>query len=213
LLMLKWNVFSKNSFWLIIFTAILTYIVWQEFYQFFHISNFYGNLIWNFDLEERLWTLELETRRTRIVNHYFMWLLILKFWHLLFVYVFWLFFALRVNERLSIRYPLYSVNYQNIIILFLMNWLIMFPWIKFYFRKFLDIPYFWFYVNNRFILGRMLFNDLGILLLGFLNSEFSHNKVFSMTTFYYWFNLNTTFIYNLGKKHFIRNSIIDTLSQ
>jgi hypothetical protein len=54
-LSLKWNVFSKQSLWLLAITLVLTYAVWLEFYQFFHIISFYGNLIWVYDYEEFLW--------------------------------------------------------------------------------------------------------------------------------------------------------------
>jgi len=46
LLSLKWNVFTKHILWLFILTILLIYIVWMEFYQFFHAVNFYGNFNW-----------------------------------------------------------------------------------------------------------------------------------------------------------------------
>lgn len=147
LLMLKWNTFSKYSILLLICTAFLTYVIWIEFYQFYHIVNFYGNLNWVFDLDERLWNLELEPRRTRMVNNYVMWLLILKFWHLLFVYIFWLFFTLRCWEIKRTRYPLLAANYQNLIILYIMSWLFMYPWIKIFFFENL-----WIYRTHDFTL-------------------------------------------------------------
>lgn len=213
LLTVKWNVFSKHSIWLLTFTFILTYVVWLEFYQFFHITNFYGNLVWNYDIDEKLWSLDLEARRTRIVNHYMMWLLILKFWHLLFVYAFWLFFVLRSWEKTSTKYTLLAANHQNLIILFLMSWLIMLPWIKIYFRRFMDIPYFWFYVNNRILAGRLFFNDLKIFWYGIvdfsLNNLLNYNDIFKKIPFFYWIETNSSLLYNQTRKHYIRNVIID----
>lgn len=213
LLTIKWNVFSKHSLWLLIFTIILTYIIWVEFYQFFHIVNFYGNLIWNYDVDEKIWNLELEARRTRIVNHYVMWLLILKFWHLLFVYGFWIFFILRNIEKTHVKYPLFSANHQNLIILFLMNWLYMFPWIKIYFRKFLDMPYFWFYVNNRNLLVRLFFNDLKNFWYAIYTTDtiYFYKTIFLQTPFFYWIETNKNLIYNQTRKHFIRNQIVDLI--
>lgn len=214
LLSIKWNIFSKLSSWLLFFTITLTYIVWLEFYQFFHIVNFYGNLVWNYDMDEKMWLLELETRRTRIVNHYVMWLLILKFWHLLFVYIFWLFFVLRGVEKNSIRYPLFSANHQNLIILFIMSWLYMFPWFKLYFRKFLDMPYFWFYLNNRNFFIREFFVDLKVLWYGLLEVILQNSRItsFKYIPFIYWFQTNKYFVFNLAPKHIIRNQIIEMLS-
>ena len=116
LLSLKWNVFSKSNFLCLLVTALLGFILWQEFYQFFHVMAFYGNLAWVYDVEEHLWNLEVEFRRTRITNHYVTICLVAKFWHLVFVVVFWMFFVLRCLEHGRIRYPLFSANFQNFII-------------------------------------------------------------------------------------------------
>lgn len=213
ILILKWNVFSKYSFWLLLLTLTLTYIVWLEFYQFYHIVNFYGNLNWIFDSEERVWNLELETRRTRIVNNYVMWLLILKFWHLLFVYIFWLFFVLRSWEIKRSRYPLLAANFQNILILYLMSWLTMYSWIKVFARKFMDIPYNWFYVNNRIFFWRIFFNDLKIYWYGLSNFLNVRNHAqYSKHPFYYLIETVKLLPTFNTQKHFIKTAILTTLN-
>lgn len=40
----KFTPLNKQSHILLVITVILLYVVWLEFYQFFHILNFYGNL-------------------------------------------------------------------------------------------------------------------------------------------------------------------------
>jgi len=70
LLSLKWNTFSKTNNISFFITIILFYIAWLEFYQLFHLMNCYGNANWVYDFSEHLWNLELEFKRTRIVNHY-----------------------------------------------------------------------------------------------------------------------------------------------
>lgn len=212
ILTLKWNIFSKYSVWLLIVTLILTYIVWIEFYQFYHIINFYGNLNWLFDVDERVWSLELESRRTRIVNNYVMWLLILKFWHLLFVYIFWLFFVLRSWEIKRARYPLLAANFQNILILYLMSWLTMYTWVKVFFRKFMDIPYNWFYVNNRVFFWRMFFNDLKIQWYGILNLiQIENLNQYSKHLFFYLIESIKKLPYFNTQRHFIKASITSAL--
>ena len=135
LLSLKWNVFSKSNFLCLLVTALLGYILWQEFYQFFHLMSFYGNLAWVYDVEEHLWNLEVEFRRTRITNHYVTICLVAKFWHLVFVVVFWMFFVLRSLEFGRIRYPLMSANFQNFIIVYIMSWAYMYPWFKYIWKS------------------------------------------------------------------------------
>lgn len=216
LLSLKWNLFSKHSFILLFLTFFLTYTVWLEFYQFFHVLNFYGNLNWIYDIDDHVWTLELEPRRTRIVNHYVMLLFILKFWHIVFIYGFWIFFVLRCWETKRIRYPLLAANFQNFIILYIFAWVFMYPWFKFYFRKFLDSPYYWFYINNRKIFYRIFFNDLKIFYYG-LESLFGRYNLnyllkFNHSPFYYWKTLDFSNNFESYRKHIIRDRIIHNLN-
>lgn len=213
LVSLKWNVFSKNIIILLILTLVLTYVVWIEFYQFFHIVNFYSNLFWVYDIQDHTWVLENEPRRTRMVNHYNALLMILKFWHIVFIYIFWIFSVLRWFELKRVRYPLFSANVQNFIILYLFAWVSMYPWFKFYFRKFLDIPYYWFYVNNRMYSLRIFTGDIKLIVYGFFNQLHTSDKFISFVEypFFYWtlFNVDSGF-YGF-KKHFIKNDIVTTL--
>lgn len=213
---LKWNIFGKHSIILLFLTMFLTYIVWLEFYQFYHVVNFYGNLNWVYDIDDHSWTLELEPRRTRIVNHYVMLLFMLKFWHIVFIYGFWIFFVLRSLETKRIRYPLLAANFQNFIILYIFAWVFMYPWFKFFFRKFLDTPYYWFYVNNRRLGFRILFNDWRILLYS-LDDYFNIAKYFKLdsfkySSFYYWNTLSVTNNFESYRKHVIRDRIITSLN-
>ena len=213
---LKWNIYGKQSIVLLFLTLFLTYLVWLEFYQFFHVVNFYGNLNWIYDIDDHSWTLELEPRRTRIVNHYVMLLFMLKFWHIVFIYGFWIFFVLRCWETKRIRYPLLSANFQNFIILYIFAWVFMYPWFKFYFRKFLDMPYYWFYINNRKLFFRTLINDFKSVYYGFENlfNNLSLNYLnkFYKTPFYYWQTLGFNNNFESYRKHIIRDRIIENLT-
>ena len=54
LVSLKWNIYNKSNILCLLLTALLLFIVWQEFYQFFHLVGYYGNLGWVYDLEDHL---------------------------------------------------------------------------------------------------------------------------------------------------------------
>lgn len=213
LVSIKWGVYGKQSIILLILTFFLSYLVWLEFYQFFHVVSFYGNLNWIYDIDDHTWSLELEPRRTRMVNHYVMLLFILKFWHIVFIYGFWIFFVLRCWETKRIRYPLLSANFQNFIILYIFAWVFMYPWFKFYFRKFLDIPYYWFYLNNRKLFIRVFFNDLKLIYYGTVLkiNNFSYINFFYKTPFYYWKNLDYSNNFESYRKHVIRDRIVNNL--
>ena len=213
LVSLKWNLYSKHSIWLLFLTFFLTYIVWLEFYQFFHVVNFYGNLNWIYDVDDHSWSLEQEPRRTRIVNHYINLLFILKFWHIVFIYGFWIFFVLRCWETKRIRYPLLAANYQNFIILYIFTWVFMYPWFKFFFRRFLDTPYYWFYVNNRRLGFRILFNDFKLIYYGIINNFFELNflKKFNYSSFFYWKFSDNGNNFEIFRKHILKERIIKDL--
>lgn len=211
-LSLKWSLFNKQSIFVLFITVLLLYIVWLEFYQFYHIISFYGNLNWIFDYDEYLWNLELEFRRTRIANNYVSICLIAKFWHLIFIFIFWIFFVLRVNEIKRIRYPLLSANYQNFIILYILSWLYMYPWFKYLFRNFLDSSFYWFMTNNRSIFLRVFFNDLKLFIFSFFNNiGFVFLSHFSSFDFFYWHESSFILGFNSFKKHSLKDYIINSL--
>jgi hypothetical protein len=128
---LRWGLFSRQSSIILFITLLIIYIFWVEFYQFYHIVSFYGNIFWSYDSDEFLWTLELDDRRTRIVNNLVSICLIAKFWHVVFLFVFWVFFVLRINELKRVRYQFMASNVQNFIILYIMSWAYMYTWFKF----------------------------------------------------------------------------------
>ena len=217
LLSIKWNIFSKSNMLVLMITIILLFIMWQEFYQFFHILSYYGNLSWVYDIEDHLWNLEVEFRRTRIVNHYVTICLAAKFWHLIFVLGFWLFFILRCLEIGRIRYPLFSANHQNFIIVYIMSWVYMYPWFKYIWKKFIEMPYFWFYVNTRRLGFFIFFNDLKLFYLSIsdliLNCFylFDFNFHFKGFDFFYWHNSSDVTGYTQYKKNYIRDNFIKSI--
>lgn len=49
----------------------------------------------------------------------------------------------------------------------------MYPWFKFFFRKYLGMPYMWFIVNNRRVGARVFFNDITLVYYGVSKAIFS----------------------------------------
>lgn len=186
ILSLNFFTFTKISNMVLLITVIILFIAWSEFYQFFHLLNYYGTLNWVYDIEDHLWNLEAEFKRTRIINHYTTICLVAKFWHVVFAVIFWIFSILRFLESERYRYPLFSANLQNFIIIYIMSWLYMYPWLKYTFRKILDMPFYWFFVNNRKLGFFLFFNDcklyfytLSTNLISMLVSIFVNFSVFS----------------------------------
>ena len=203
---------------MLLITLILLFILWLEFYQFFHIINFYGNLNWVFDSEEFLWNLDIESRKTRLYNNYIAICLLAKFWHLVFIFVFWIFFVLRINEIERIRHPLLAANSQNFIFIYMMTWLYMTPWLKFTLRKNLDTSYYWFFTNMRTIGFKLFLADLKLFIIAWLSYlptlplSFNFSYTFDWN-FFYWIQTSEVVDYNEYKKFVIRNIIIKQLNQ
>lgn len=208
LISFKWLNFSKLNLLLLLFTLLLLYILWLEFYQFFHVLNFYGNLNWVYNNDEHLWILESDFKKTRIVNHYVTICVIAKFWHLIFIFLFWVFFILRSNEFNRYRYPFFSANFQNFIMLYILSWIYMYPWIKFLFRRYLDNPYYWFYVNLRKNFFRLFFNDIKLFYFGFQNIFFDKLLFFKNELFFYFISSSNFTSYYQYKKNILRDYFI-----
>ena len=214
LLSIKWNTFTKTNNIAFFITVILLYVAWLEFYQLFHLMNCYGSANWVYDFSEHLWNLELEFKRTRIVNHYVTIGLVAKFWHVVFAVVFWVFFLLRGIESSRYRYPLLAANLQNFVIIYIMSWLYMYPWFKYAVRKTMDMPYFWFFVNNRKFGLFLFFNDMKLYLFGVLELFNGGSWVnnFSVGNFYYWHESSTALSNTQFRKHNIRDLFIRSIS-
>lgn len=140
----------------------LTYV---EFYQFFYTISHYNPTVWVFDYEANKWVLDYEStqsKRTRILLHFVTICLIAKFWHFVFILLFWVFTVSKLIQLGNLSYQLLGANLQNSIILYLLNWILMYPWLKVAFRKFMYRHYKWLYVNFRSIGLRVALNDLFI---------------------------------------------------
>ena len=66
----RWGVFCRQGTIILGITLLVVYILWVEFYQFFHVVSYYGNFFWTYDADEFLWSIELDDRRNRICNNY-----------------------------------------------------------------------------------------------------------------------------------------------
>lgn len=145
--------------------------------------NYYNNLVWSYEWLDKFWVIKPDLRKTAQTNHIVSILLILKFWHVLFVLAVWLFFILRSEESGRFRYPLMAANILNFIMLYLLTWAYMYPWFKWFFRRYFNYSYKWFYQNNRSLSLRLLYNDLKILLMGVMDCIDNLKKYHCLCTY------------------------------
>lgn len=168
----KWQPLNKNLIFVITITTLLLYITWIEFYQFFHVMSYYNNLNWGYEAGDKFWTIKIDLRKTSQTNHLVSLLLILKFWHVLFILAVWVFFVLRSEESGRSRYPLISANFLNFVMLYALTWVYMYPWFKWFFRRYSNYSYKWFYQNNRSLGLRLFFTDLRLVFLSLADIKF-----------------------------------------
>ena len=211
LLNLKWNFFKKQLLPIVLVSVILLYVLMQESYQMFHVFNFFSNLFWTYSVEDKLWSLEFDVRRTRLVNHYTIILFVLKYWHVVFIYFFWVFTILRSNESNSLNYPLYSANFQNFIILFIMLFISLYPWVKFIAAPVTTEPYFWFFLNPNSIFIMSFISDIKLFTISLFDFDLQSNYSYGQSNFFYFISGDSQNSWLFHKKQFTRNLIIKNL--
>ena len=163
-----------------------------------------------------MWNLDIEFRRTRLVNNYTAICLIAKFWHLVFILVFWFFFLIRVFELKRIRYSLLAVNTQNFIVLYIMSWLYMFPWFKLIMKKQMTVNYYWFFSNARSLNFRISIHELNGLIKAiryglkvYTCPHYSNNFIFfKKYSFFYLIPSSTEVSFYQFKKHALKDYIV-----
>ena len=94
---------SAVSFYVLAISALLLYITWTEFTQFFHFISFCDYFTWTYNLDNYEWSLESESRKTRIINNYVLVCVVAKFWHLIIIVLIWFFSANRILENSDSR--------------------------------------------------------------------------------------------------------------
>nr|YP_010183554.1 Ymf68-like protein [Paramecium gigas]QVG61503.1 Ymf68-like protein [Paramecium gigas] len=155
ILLLIWYLTSKTKrdisdiFILHIISAIIIYLFFIEFCQFFHFLNHSNYSIWTFTFENHELALESDFRKSRISNNYVLICAIAKFWHVIFIFFTWFFFFSKFFESNTSRDYMLATNLQNFLILYLLNLICMYPWIKNMFRFYLNDTFYWFFLDFK----------------------------------------------------------------
>lgn len=139
---------QTQSLCILLFLSVgIFYLFFLESYQIYYVFNGFADIIYTFDEEQGSWAIEIESIKLRTKQYYFLMCVIAKFWHFIFIFFSWIFFLLKSLETQKITHNLLSFNYQNLLILFMLNLLCYCNWIHFLFRRFFDLSYFWFFTN------------------------------------------------------------------
>jgi hypothetical protein len=139
--------FYQNIVLLILISINIFYMLYIETYQFIYIISIFSEKQWIFEEEDNYWVLEFEQNNLRVKQHYFIFCLIAKFWHFIFIFISWFFFIIKSIENNKINYNILGYNTQNLIILYFLNLFCLIQWFKFLFKKFIEVIYYWFFID------------------------------------------------------------------
>ena len=88
----------------------------------------------------------------------------------------------------------------------------MYPWFKYIFHKFLEIPYYWFFANNLSFFFRLVFNDIKLYVLSLLDFSFNLNlNQFFIKSFFYFDNSVSNSFNIYDYKNFLKKQIIQII--
>lgn len=175
LLAVKYNTFFIYLSY-ILFLGLLNVLL-DDFSQFYTLHQFYQYHSWKYELDVMVWELESAELKFRTGLHYFYILGFLKFWHTLFIVVFFIFFENFTFFTKQITYNTIAATLQNLYFLLFFSFILKILFLKYFMNLTFESVYYWFYVNNHFysnnyILYLLPTNNLIFIyydLLNFLN--------------------------------------------
>jgi hypothetical protein len=153
-------VFYQYLIMLIFCFFLLDYIFLLETYQFYYIITLISETRWVFNEELNLWEFVHESINLRNKKQYFLFILILKYWHFLFIFISFMFFLSKSFESRRISYSLLVFNIQNLLILLFLNMCLNIQFAKFFLLRFFTIPYYWFFVCYDFSSVYLCINEI-----------------------------------------------------
>jgi hypothetical protein len=185
LINIKFTTLKKNIYILLILTLMLLYILFVESYQFYYLLNYYVEYLWVYSEDDGIWELDFEIPRTRNKNHYVTLVIVAKFWHYIFIFASWVFFLMKTLELNRVRYSFLSMNYQNLILFYIMNWLCLYSWMKWIVKRFMDQTYYWFFTSFRPLSITSAINDFSYYI----------QNIYLPNIYVFKGNLNLNFFY------------------
>lgn len=129
-------------------TSCIVLSLWIESYQFYLFILCSPSYSWVFNADIHETIVESDTKRNRLLRNFVFVCGVVKFWHFLFIAINWLFYLNRQLEHADVRLGLLNSSMQNLLILYLLNLIAMFPYVKHLIHKGLAKPYFWFLVDE-----------------------------------------------------------------
>lgn len=129
-------------------TTLIVMSLWIESYQFYLFVLCAPSYGWAFNADIHESSIDADTRRNRLLRNFVFICAMAKFWHFIFIATNWLFYLNRQLEHYEARAGLLNSNIQNLLILYVLNLITMFPYVKHLIHRGLAKPYFWFLIEE-----------------------------------------------------------------
>ena len=166
---------SQNIIVISFVSVYIFYLFFIESYQFYYIISLFNEASWVFSEETNLWELETDYIKLRTKEYYFLLCLIAKYWHFLFIFLSWVFFIIKTYESKKVTYTLLALNTQNFIILYVLNLLCFVQWLKWVYRRFFDLSFFWFFSSPDLKINFLVLNEIILILKNLFNFFIQNN--------------------------------------
>lgn len=169
ILNMNFFIFYQNILLLSTISLIVFYTLYIESYQFIYIITLFADKTWLFDESSQSWVLEIEENNLRVKQQYFILCLIAKYWHFIFIFISWFFFLIKSLEINKISITMLGYNIQNLLILYVLNLMCLIQWVKYLTKKFLEVTYYWFYIqyDEKFLYTTL--NELWLVITNYIN--------------------------------------------
>lgn len=122
--------------------------LWIESYQFYLFVLCAPSYGWVFNSEIHETVIEPDMRRNRLLRNFVFICAMAKFWHFIFIATNWFFYLNRQLEHPEVRAGLLNSVIQNLLILYVLNLITVFPYVKHLVHRGLAKPYFWFLIEE-----------------------------------------------------------------
>lgn len=144
---LHYSHFFKNIT-VVFLLALTTLLLLEEFYQVFLTSVFYTDSTLVFNKEKVFWGWDDSHIKRRTIQHHYFLLLVLKFWHVAFIYGMLLLSSSYYSSTGFMFQGLLSSNRQNMLFLVMFNFVMFFGVFKHYMNVSFYQTYGWFLTHN-----------------------------------------------------------------
>jgi hypothetical protein len=159
---------SATDLYFILINILFLILLYIELSKFMYIVN-YCSMSVNINILQKFNIFNIESNtvdiflKTRMLNYYIFLFSILKFWHIFFIYMYYMFILYRYTSDNGISYDLVSCNMQNFIYIYIFNIFLFMFYVKYVIFYFFSEYFYYFFFNFSESFSILLYDFLTFL--------------------------------------------------